>query len=240
MTQADDFTLHVVEDVRHLRALSSSMANCLDTYTRRFRGRHRIVEVRCHGRTRYAVHIHDGRIMTFEAAENRPPDPADVLPVRQLLERKGHLAATLTLAQAARPRGSGHGRTSRETAARRQAAATTAPPALSTPAGISVQQLATDLLARQTLDSADWTEVAAAFWSVGLLAQLPSPTQPVFERVVRDLALRVATGDMEGSATVAAPTDAERAQAARRLLDSPRATWQHRRMADVLFASLRP
>jgi hypothetical protein len=89
------FTLHQVTDRARLVTLGRHMSNCLDTFDRRLRGRHRIVEVRQDDRTRYAIYIKDGRIDMFEAAHNRGPDPADVPVVRALLEQEGHLAATL-------------------------------------------------------------------------------------------------------------------------------------------------
>jgi hypothetical protein len=96
------FTLHQVTDRHRLETLGRKMSNCLATFDRRLRGRHRIVEVRQDGETRYAVYLHDGRIDMFEAANNRGPDPADVPVVRALLEQEGHLAATLAPSKSGR------------------------------------------------------------------------------------------------------------------------------------------
>jgi hypothetical protein len=96
------FTLHQVTDRHRLETLGRKMSNCLATFDRRLRGRHRIVEVRQDGETRYAVYLHDGRIDMFEAAHNRRPDPADVPVVRALLEQEGHLAATLAPSKSGR------------------------------------------------------------------------------------------------------------------------------------------
>jgi hypothetical protein len=97
------FTLRPVTTVARLRQLGRTMHNCLASYGDRLGGDHRIVEVR-QGRTvRYAVHIEAGRIVTFEAPGNRPPEPRDVPVVRRLLEREGHLAATLAWGSDGRP-----------------------------------------------------------------------------------------------------------------------------------------
>jgi hypothetical protein len=241
------FTLHRVTDVVRLRQLGRTMANCLATYGDRLEGRHRIVEVRAGGRTRYVVHVRAGRIVAFEAAGNRPPDPDDVPVVRALLRREGHLDATRAPAPARAPLPAPQPPASpgarqptlvagpvRRRAPRPRAAA----------AGLSVQQLATDLLDPRAADPPSWTELAAALWAAGLLPRLPDPTQDAFERVVRDLARRVATGDDRSLPRVRPPTEAERTAARRRLLEGldhvTEASWQRRRMADVLAVPLLP
>jgi hypothetical protein len=225
-------TLHVVETAAEVRRLGDRMHNCLAGYARQLRGAHRIVEVRRDGRTAYAVHVERGRIVTFEAAGNRRPDPADVPEVRRLLEASGVLAATATVERRSAPR---------------PVLPPLPVPARPTPPpsapGISVQQLATELLGPASLQGPDWTEVAAALWVVGLLPRLPSPDQVRYERVVLDLAGRVAIGDDAGLPRRPAPSAAAR-QAARQALlvratpDEPQA-WRLRRMAAVLEVPLR-
>jgi hypothetical protein len=264
------FTLHRVTDVVRLRQLGRTMANCLATYGDRLEGRHRIVEVRAGGRTRYVVHVRAGRIVTFEAAGNRPPDPDDVPVVRALLRREGHLDATRAPAPARAPLPAPQppaspgarqptldaGPVRRRAPRPRPAADAPAAdgraadgpaadrPAAGRPAGLSVQQLATDLLDPRAADPPSWTELAAALWAAGLLPRLPDPTQDAFERVVRDLARRVATGDDRSLPRVRPPTEAERTAARRRLLEGldhvTEASWQRRRMADVLAVPLLP
>jgi hypothetical protein len=262
------FTLHPVTEVAWLRQLGRTMANCLASYGDRLEGRHRIVEVREGGWTRYVVHVRGGRIVTFEAARNQPPDPDDVPVVRALLRREGHLDATRSApALTAAPTGRQPTPAPRRTApvtgeprqptlldepARRRDPRPRAPrpraprsrPAAVRPGGLSVQQLATDLLDPNADDPPSWAEVAAALWAAGFLPHLPDPSQGAFERVVRDLARRVATGDDRTLPRGDVRTDAERTAARERLLEAldhvTAASWQRRRMADVLAAPLLP
>lgn len=318
------FSLHVVSTGARLRELGRTMHNCLATYGDRLDGAHRIVEVRQGRKVRYAVHIEQGRIVTFEAPGNRPPEPADVPVVRELLERGGYLTATLvadrpagrtppapdgqlTLVPAApvapagraggpvgapagpagapvgvppvgpgrpgagpdaappvglgrprarpdaapsvgasRPRarpagdpGVEHGRPGGPATSVRRTVPSE--PAVH-PVGVSLQRLATELLGPPSLQAPDWSEVAAALWAAGLLPRLPSPTQTTFERIVRDLAAKVAVGQDAGLPRVTPPTAEQRAGARRRLLadDGPGEGWQRRRMAAVLEYPLRP
>jgi hypothetical protein len=108
--------------------------------------------------------------------------------------------------------------------------------------GVSLQQLATEYLGPAALQSPDWTEVAAAMWASGLLPRLPSPSQTAFERVVRDLAGRVAIGEDRELPRRTPPTPEERTRAHRRLLEGETADvgWQRRRMAAVLEFPVRP
>jgi hypothetical protein len=108
--------------------------------------------------------------------------------------------------------------------------------------GVSLQELATEYLGPTTLQSPDWTEVAAAMWAGGLLPRLPSPTQTAFERVVRDLASRVAIGEDRELPRRPPPTPEERIRAHHRLLEGGPADvgWQRRRMAAVLQFPVRP
>jgi hypothetical protein len=258
------FTLHPVTDVARLRQLGRTMANCLASYGDRLDGRHRIVEVREAGRTRYVVHVRGGRIVTFEAARNQAPDPDHVPVVRALLRRDGHLDATRTataartVASAERQPAPASRRTSAATREPRQPTLLAAParsgaprpraprprPTAVRPAGLSVQQLATDLLDPHADDPPSWAEVAAALWVAGFLPHLPDPSQGAFERVVRDLARRVATGEDRTLPRGDVRTDAERTAARQRLLAAldhvTEASWQRRRMADVLAAPLLP
>jgi hypothetical protein len=226
-------TLHVVGTAAEARRLGERMRNCLASYGGQLTGADRVVEVRRQGRTLYAVHVSRGRIVTFEAAGNRAPAPADVPVVRRLLEERGHLAATATYVPLG-PRSERRAVPPRRPARPRSAA----------PAGLSVQQLATELLGPASLQSPDWTEVAAALWAVGLLPRLPSPDQVRFERIVRDLAGKVAVGGDGDLPRRPEPTAASR-QATRQALldratpDEPQA-WRLRRMAAVLEAPLRP
>jgi hypothetical protein len=243
-------TLHRVTDIARLRQLGRTMANCLATYGDRLEGRDRIVEVRAGGRTRYVVHVRAGRIVTFEAAGNRPPDPDDVPVVRVLLRREGHLDATRAPApvRAAlptpQPPPPPEARQPTLAAGPARRRAPRPRPAAERPAGLSVQQLATDLLDPQAADPPSWPEVAAALWAAGFLPRLPDPTQGAFERVVRDLARRVATGHDRTLPRGPAPPEGERTAARQRLLEGldhlTEASWQRRRMADVLAVPLVP
>jgi hypothetical protein len=252
-------TLHAVTDVPRLRQLATRMDNCLAGYGDRLSGRHRIVEVRQAGRTRYAIHIASGRIVTFEAAGNRRPDPADVPVVRALLEREGHLASTRVPDRPAHhdPRqlrlpspGGAPAPEARRTADRRRPPrpphpSVPGPPAPPpAPAGISLQQLATEFLAPPTLRSPDWTEVATALWASGWLPRLPDPANTAAERPVRDLATRIATGDEGAIPRVAPPTSGQREAVRRRLLEPPAGAhdpgWRRRRMAAVLTVPITP
>jgi hypothetical protein len=224
-TSPPRFTLHVA-DRADLPRLGRTLNNSRATYgRRRTGGRDRIVEVRDRGRTRYAVHVHDGRVVMFEAADNRPPDARDVPVVRRLLEDAGVLAATRT------PAGISV-----------QQLAAELPAATRPPAGISVQQLAAELLAPQVLGGVEWPEVAAALWRTGWLPRLPDPTETVYAQIVRDLAQRVTTG--APASPRAAPTDTEFTAARQRLLAAGRdhnwAAWQRQRMAELLGGALRP
>jgi hypothetical protein len=283
------FTLHQVTDKHRLATLGRHMSNCLASYDGKLRGRHRIVEVRQDDRTRYAVYIKDGRIEMFEAPCNRRPDPADVPVVRALLEREGHLAATLEPtrpgrryasvtpagaegadegqlrmvtvdptparaapaagaagrtgvagpARAARPRL----RTQRPHGAQPPAEPPGAQPAAEPP-GISVQGLATALLDPAASDPPSWQEVAAALWATGVLPQLPDPAASTYGCVVKDLARRIAVGEVAGLPRREPPTAAARQAARRELLAHldhvTEVSWQRRRMANVLAAELRP
>ena len=250
------FTLHRVRDVGHLERLARTMANCLASYHHRLDGRHRIVEVRQGGSTRYAVHVTDGRIETFEAAGNRRPDPADVPMVRKMLVEAGHLAATR------RPPSSPHrpGPTSGQAQLDlgrppRAANPSTAPasPRTRTPAHraasvptLSLQQLATDLLDPHAIDPPSWSEVAAALWMAGILPALPDPTEAIYERVVLDLAARLVVGGppAPGAAAPTPPNRGTRVRARDQLLASldhvTEVSWQRRRMADILATALGP
>jgi hypothetical protein len=243
------FTLHQVTDKHRLTTLGRHMSNCLATYDRKLRGRHRIVEVRQDDRTRYAVYIKDGRIEMFEAAHNRGPDPADVPVVRALLEQEGHLAATLEPPRSGRgtraPRRRATGRIlpvpvggrradeparadqgceDRGSTARRTASApaTATHPGAAEPPGISVQGLATALLDPAASDPPSWQELAAALWATGVLPQLPDPAASTYACVVRDLARRIAVGEVAGLPRREPPSAAARQAARRELLAAPR------------------
>jgi hypothetical protein len=255
------FTLHPVTTVARLRQLGRTMHNCLATYGDRLGGEHRIVEVH-QGRTvRYAVHIEAGRIETFEAPGNRPPDPRDVAVVRRLLEQEGHLAATVAWGRAAPARPAAPPvpegqldllaptreaerppRRREQPRERQQRPRPTSRSALPRPPGVSVQSLATELLGPEALRSPHWSEVAAALWSAGLLPRLPAPTETTFVRVVHDLAARVAIGEDAGLPRRSPATREERETARRRLLavDAAGEGWQRRRMAAVLEHPVRP
>jgi hypothetical protein len=253
-TTAAALTLHVVGTAAEARRLGERMHNCLASYGGQLTGADRVVEVRRAGRTLYAVHVSRGRIVTFEAAGNRSPAQGDVPVVRRLLEEGGYLTATATdVPPAPSERHAPGGRAPVGRAqlplGPRSEGRTVPPrrpprPRPASPVGLSVQQLATELLGPASLQSPDWTEVAAALWAVGTLPRLPSPDQVRFERVVRDLAAKVAVGDDAGSSRRPAPSAASR-QATRQALldraapDEPQA-WRLRRMAAVLEVPLRP
>lgn len=244
---ADDlpaFTLHVAGEADLLR-LGRSMGNCLASYGRgRIRAGDRIVEVRQGDETRYAVHIRYGRIVMFEGAGNRPPASVDVPVVQDLLERSGLLHAT-------RRESERSGRTSptRGTPRRRATGDDGEPgqPRPRRPAprpGISVQALAADLLRPPTPGRTEWPELAAALWASGWLAVLPDPTQTVYEQIVRDLAVRIATGDDRDLPQGQVPSP-DRVRAVRDGLLAGRspthhASWQRERMAEVLSTPLLP
>jgi hypothetical protein len=263
------FTLHQVTDKHRLTTLGRHMANCLASYDRKLRGRHRIVEVRQDDRSRYAVYIKDGRIEMFEAAHNRGPDPADVPVVRALLEEEGHLAATLEPPRSGRvyasappagdgpardgPAGDGQmnllvptrgARTAAAPPPRPQRRRRPRTPAPSAPPGISVQGLATALLDPAASDPPSWQELAAALWATGVLPQLPDPAAGTYACVVRDLARRIAVGEVAGLPRREPPSAAARQAARRELLAHldhvTEVSWQRRRMANVLAAELRP
>jgi hypothetical protein len=260
-TSAAPLTLHEVATAAEVRRLGDRMHNCLGGYGGKLGGVHRIVEVRRGGRTVYAVHVERGRIVTFEAPGNRRPDPADVPVVRRLLERSGLLAATATYVSPSQRAGTepldgqgtarttdppGQPRLPLEPRSQRRAVPPRrhVPDRPAPPPGVSLQQLATEYLGPATLQSPDWTEVAAVLWAVGLLPRLPDPEQASFARVVRDLAGRVAIGEDATLGRRPAPS-AEEQRAARRALldratpDEPNA-WRLRRMAAVLEVPLRP
>ena len=243
---AEGFTLHVARTQADLRRLGTEMDNCLASYGRgRTGGANRIIEVREHAQTRYAVHVRDGRIVMFEGAHNRPPDPADVPLVHDLLARAGYLAP---------PRPPPPAPIHRRTAPRtRTRTATRAAPARvqrrprrpPPPEGLSVQALAGDLLRPPTVGGTEWPELAAALWATGRLPRLVDPAEATFERVVLDLAARVATGDDDALPQHPPPSPRERDAARRRLVDGDphpctREGWQRHRMAAVLASDLRP
>jgi hypothetical protein len=252
-------TLHAVTSVTRLRELGRTMDNCLASYGDRLRGRHRIVEARRDGEVRYAIHLEGGRIITFEAPGNRRPDPADVPVVRRLLEEGGHLADSARAGAREAPRRP-PGQLALPTAwddpptaqhpttPGSPRAPSSTPPARPIrpppPPGVSLQALAAGHLGPVTLESPDWTEVAAALWAVGLLPRLPSPRQVTFERIVRDLAGRVAVGGDAGLPRRPPPDETARAEARRRLLDGDDGEggegWQRRRMAAILAVPVRP
>lgn len=233
-------TLHVAGP-HDLPRLGREMANCLASYGRgRTQAGERIVEVRRDGRTAYAVHVRAGRVVTFEAAGNRPPPPEDVPVVHDLLQRAGLLEATRQAAASARrpaPRGA-----RRRPAApiRRQRPA----PRVQAPPGVSVQQLAAQLLAGGGLGGVEWPELAVALWATGSLPRPPDPDEVAWEQVVRDLAERVALGADAELPTRPPPSPEERDEVRRGLLanSSPRtiAGQQRRRMAEVLAEPIRP
>lgn len=208
----DRFTVHVATE-RDLPRLGRQLDNCLATYGRGLTtGDHRIVEVREHGRPRYAIHVQRGRIVMFEAAGNRRPPAADVPVVRDLLRREGLLPPV-------RPR-----------------VHSPAPTPDPDPPADPLQELATELL-RPGGASVEWPEFAAVLWLHGYLPRLPEPDDDTFEQVVRDLAARLAVGDRGGLRRTYPPSPNRIAEAAGRLaVRHPTTTAQLRRdaMAQIL------
>ncbi len=241
----DELTLRVAGPA-DLPRLGADMANCLASYGRgRTADGDRIVEVRRAGRTVYAVHVRAGRVVTFEAAGNRPPDAADVPVVHDLLRRSGLLDRTQqesSAREAARRPSPPRTRRPRTDRPDRTDPPPRRPPP--PPPGVSVQQLAAELLAPPRLGGTEWPELAAALWATGALPRLPDPGEEVWEQVVRDLATRVALGDDSGLRPVPAPSAEQRAAAARHLRSGPPprtvAAQQRHRMADVLEGDVRP
>lgn len=232
------FTLQIADRDDVVR-LGRDMGNCLAGYGRgRITGPHRIVEVLEDGRTKYAVHVHAGRIAMFEAANNLPPDRRDIPAVRKLLERAGILESTRAAAEA-RQREPGQRRARRQP--RPRAPRGRRPPP---PPGISVQELAAELLRPARLGGPEWPELAAALWATGVLPVLLDPERSAFEQVTRDLAERIATGQDDGLLGGAPRSEAERRAAAEELRRDRHPTtwagWQRHRMAEVLLAELRP
>ena len=217
------------------------MANCLASYGRgRTQAGERIVEVRRDGRTAYAVHVRAGRVVTFEAPGNRPPPPEDVPVVHDLLQRAGLLETTHQEAVSGR-RPASRGVQRRRAEPPRPQRPT---PRVQAPAGVSVQQLAAQLLAGGGLGGVEWPELAAALWATGGLPRLPDPDEVAWEQVVRDLAERLALGADADLPTTPPPSPDERHEVRRGLLanSSPRtiAGQQRRRMAEVLSGPIRP
>lgn len=250
MTDVADprFTLHIAnrDDVARL---GRNMGNCLAGYGRgRTTGAHRIVEVLEDGRTKYAVHVHAGRIAMFEAANNCPPHRRDIPIVRRLLEQAGVLDATRAAAEAMQREPVGQPAQRRQPVRRRartQPRPTARRPRRPPPLpGISVQELAAELLRPPRFGAPEWPELAAALWASGILPVLPDPERSTFEQVTRDLAERIATGQDDGLPRRAPRSEPERRDAAETLRRERHPTtwsgWQRHRMAEVLLTELRP
>jgi hypothetical protein len=209
----EPFTVHVATE-RDLSRLGRQLDNCLATYGRGLTtGDDRIVEVREHGRPRYAIHVQRGRIVMFEASGNRPPPPRDVPVVRDLLRREGLLPP-------ARPR------------VQRPAPTPEPPPD-------PLQELAAELLRPAGAGRVEWPEFAAVLWLHGYLPRLPEPEDDTYEQVVHDLATRIAVGNRRGLRRTHPPSPERIAETADRLsVRFPTTPGQLRRdaMAQILRA----
>lgn len=236
------YTVHVVRDRAELARLAARMGNCLATYgPHRLGGRDRIVEIREAGETRFALHLRDGRIEMFEAPRNQRPPAAAVPVVRDLLEGAGLLRPLPPAPPVPPPPAVEPARPRARPRVTPRPAPSRAP--VSPPAPLSVQELATDLLRAPAPGRTEWPELAAALWAVGLLPRLPDPEQTAYERVILDLAERIAVGDDARLPRVPVPSPVARDTARRRLVEGPPPRtsegWQRHRMADVLALTLR-
>lgn len=206
----DGLTLHLVTETARLLELGRTMRNCLDTYTNRLHGEHRIVEFRRDGAVVYAAHLQRRRIITLEAPGNRRPPAREVPTLRRMLHAEGLLGGrppgpVATPLAAARQGRGGTALLRREDLAR-------------TP--VSIQSLAARIVEEETVrptrpdsfhrdayedDTISWCELATALWSVGALPQLPDPTRPATRRIMLDVAAELAAG---GRPATASPPDA--------------------------------
>lgn len=165
---AERYVLRHARTARDLVRLSEVLHNCLDTYAGRVGPTSRILEVLDHGRTTYALHVRNGRIVEFRADRNALVPLTVQDEVRSVVEFDGHLAATRPALDA---------------------------PAVPLPVD-DVARWAARLLAGHGPGRPDWGDVGVLLWAHGVLHQLPDPCQVGADRAVEDACRLVRRGDV--------------------------------------------